>query len=271
MNPMPRTQKQFFASLADGRQILEALERVPGSMFMIKNLDSKYIFMSRALKESIHLPVCFDVVDKTDFDLFPRIIAENFRQNDRQVFKSGRPLINEIHATGFFDHPTSWCYSSKFPLRDRRGKVIGLITINERYADVMGQDAELNRLLPAIDHISHRYTERITIAALARRCAFSESHFMRVFKQRMKMTPYAFVEQVRMFHATEALQHGAASVAEIASNCGFYDPSSFVKQFKKFTGSTPLKYRREHQTKSGTTLAIPSIKRASTSKRRIES
>lgn len=259
MIPLPPIQKQFFASLADGRQILEALERIPGAMFMIKNLDSRYIFMSRALKEAVHLPASFDVVGKTDFDLFPRIIAENFRQNDRQVFKGGRPLINEIHATGFFDHPTSWCYSSKFPLRDERGKVIGLITINEKYADVMGQDAELNRLLPAIDHISHHYAGRITIATLARCCAFSQSHFMRVFKQRMKMTPYAFVEQVRMFHAIEALQHSAASVAEIASLCGFYDPSSFVKRFKKFTGHTPLKYRREHQAKSERALAIPSV------------
>lgn len=124
---------------------------------------------------------------------------------------------------------------------------------------MMGQNAELNRLLPAIDHISRRYAESITISALAKRCAYSESHFMRVFKQRMKMTPYAFVEQVRMFHAIEALQHSATSVAEIASHCGFYDPSSFVKRFKKFTGQTPLKYRQQHRLKECTALAIPKI------------
>lgn len=213
-------QKQFFTSLADGREMLDVLDRIPGAMFMIKNLDSRYIFMSRALKEAIHLPPDFDIVGKSDFDLFPRIIAESYRQNDQQVFKHDRPLIKEIHATGFFDHPSAWAWSSKYPLHDKRGKVIGLITINEKYNDVAGHDIELNRLLPAIDHVHRHYAERITVGDLARRCSFSESHFMRVFKQRIKMTPYAFVEQVRLFHAIDALRRTAASVAEIAIDSG---------------------------------------------------
>jgi AraC-like DNA-binding protein len=36
---------------------------------------------------------------------------------------------------------------------------------------------------------------------------------------------------------------------QIALDCGFYDHSAFVKRFKKFTGTTPLRYRRQEQTK----------------------
>jgi transcriptional regulator GlxA family with amidase domain len=82
---------------------------------------------------------------------------------------------------------------------------------------------------------------------------------MRVFKQRMKMTPYAFVEQVRMFHAIDALRRTATSVAEIAIDCGFYDPSSFVKRFRRFTGLTPLAYRRQQQDRTRPALAIPRV------------
>lgn len=260
MNALNPVQRHFFARLADSRQMLEALDQLPGAMFMIKNLDSRYVFMSRALKEAIHLAPDFDVVGKSDFDLFPRIIAESYRQNDLLVFDNNRPLIKEIHATSFFDHPSSWAWSSKYPLHDPKGKVIGLITINEKYNDVAGHDHELNRLLLAIDHVRHHYAGRITIADLARRCAFSETHFMRVFKQRMKMTPYAFVEQVRMFHAIDALRRTATSVAEIAIDCGFYDPSSFVKRFKRFTGLAPLAYRRQQQDRTRPALAIPVVK-----------
>ena len=239
--------------------MLDALERMPGAMFMIKNLDSRYIYMSRALRQAVHLDPGVEVVGKTDFDLFPKIIAQSFRQNDLVVFKQGRALISEVHAVGFFAHAMKWAYSSKFPLRNRQGQVMGLIAINEEYNDVMGQDAELNRLLPAIEHISKHYAESLTVGQLARRCSFSESHFTRVFKQRMEMTPHVFVEQVRMFHAIDAIQHGAASIAEIALNCGFYDHSSFVKRFKNFTGTTPLRYRREHQAKLNAerALALP--------------
>jgi AraC-like DNA-binding protein len=244
MNPNP---KKFLSEVSDMRQMLDALERIPGAMFMIKNLESRYVYMSKGLRKTIHLPEDFEVVGKTDFDLFPTLIAETYRQNDLQIFRRGKPLINEVHVLGFFTHAMKWAYSSKFPLRNRKGKVIGLITINEEYNDVMGKDAELNRLLPAIEHVSRKYAGRIAIAELGRLCGFSESHFMRVFKQRMKVTPHGFVEQVRLFHAMEALRRSAESVAEVALNCGFYDPSSFVKRFKKFTGTTPLKYRREQQ------------------------
>ena len=54
------------------------------------------------------------------------------------------------------------------------------------------------------------------------------------------MTPYAFVEQVRIFHATDAIRHSAASIGQIALDCGFYDPSAFVKRFKKLTMGHPI-------------------------------
>jgi AraC-like DNA-binding protein len=65
----------------------------------------------------------------------------------------------------------------------------------------------------------------------------------------MKMTAYAFVEQVRIHHALEALKRTATGIIQIAIDCGYYDHSAFVKRFKKFTGTTPLRYRRDEQAK----------------------
>jgi AraC-like DNA-binding protein len=258
---MDRLQNDFFPQLGDFRQILDALECIPGAMFMVKNLDSRYIYMSRALKEAINLQYGQEVVGKTDFDLFPKIIAESFRQNDLLVFKHGRPLINEVHATGFFSTSPKWTFSSKYPLHNQAGKIIGLICINRPYTEVMGHDAELNRLLPALEHVFRNYADAIAIATLAKLCSLSESQFMRVFRQGMKMTAQAFVEQVRMFHAIDDIKHTAHSIAHIAQDNGFYDHSAFVKRFKKFTGTTPLNYRREHRARltSQRAIALPSV------------
>ncbi len=253
---MNRLQTAFFQDVAESTQLLQALEHLPGALFMVKNLDSRYLYMSRALRDAINLPPGQEVVGKTDFDLFPKIIAESFRQNDLLVFKHGKPLVNEVHATGFFAHEPKWTFSSKYPLHNRAGKVIGLITINRPYTEVMGLDAELNRLLPAIEHVFRHYAEAVTIATLAKLCSLSESHFMRVFRQGMKMTAQVFVEQVRMFHAIDAIKHTAHSIARIAQDNGFYDHSAFVKRFKKFTGTTPLNYRRDQQTKLKADRAI---------------
>ncbi|MDQ3622199.1 MAG: AraC family transcriptional regulator [Verrucomicrobiota bacterium] len=244
---MSRLQNEFFGQIGDLRQMLDALDCIPGAMFMIKDLESRYIYMSQALRAAIHLRPGFEVVGKTDFDLFPRIIAQSFRQNDLTVFNHGKPLIKEVHAVGFHTHAMRWGYSSKFPLRNPKGKVIGLITINQEYSEVMGEGAELNRLLPALRHVMENYTQRITIGQLAKLCSYSESQFTRLFKQRMKMTAYAFVEQVRMHHALDSIEHSATSIAHIALESGFYDHSAFVKRFRKYTGTTPLRHRHKHQ------------------------
>jgi AraC-like DNA-binding protein len=260
--PTRLLQTEFFQEVADVAQLLQALEHLPGALFMIKNLDSRYIYMSHALREAVNLPQGQEVVGKTDFDLFPKIIAETFRQNDLLVFQHGKPLVNEVHATGFFTHAPKWTYSSKYPLHDRAGKVIGLITINRPYSGVMGHDAELNRLLPAIEHVYRHYADTITIAALAKLCSLSESQFMRVFRQGMNMTAQAFVEQVRMFHAIDAIKHTTHSIARIGQDNGFYDHSAFVKRFRKFTGTTPLNYRQEQQAtlKADRAIALPKVK-----------
>ena len=88
--------------------------------------------------------------------------------------------------------------------------------INEACEDAMGKQAELNRLLPAIDYVSKYYAQSITIQELAAVCQISASHFMRIFKTSLQMTAYSFVEHVRTYHAIEALRSGTASITQIA-------------------------------------------------------
>jgi AraC-like DNA-binding protein len=245
--PKPDIPAEFLSRVGDFRQILDALQRLPGALFAIKNLESRYIYMSSALRRVIQVHALNDVIGKTDFDLFPKIIAESFRQNDQLVFLHGKPLLDEVHLTCFYNRTPGWSFSSKFPILDASGRVIGLVIINELYEKVMGEQAELVKLLPAIDHVSKHFAQRITIEELSALCGVSASHFMRIFKQRLKMTAYGFVEQVRMYHAMEALKKETTGITLIAIDCGFYDHSAFVKRFKKFTGTTPLNYRRQHQ------------------------
>ncbi len=241
------TQCRFFAQIRD---IQVMLDHIPGAMFMIKDLDSRYIYMSGELRKSIDLAPDQEVVGKTDFDIFPKIVAERFRQNDLLVFREGRTLVDEIHATSYYSGPTQWFFSSKFPLRSCEGDIVGLITINRPYDEVVDQDSELNQLLPVMEYIKSNYAEKITIADMAGLCFLSQSHFMRLFKHLMKMTAHGYLEQVRMFHAIDAIKHSSTSIAAIALNCGYYDHSSFVKRFKKITGTTPLRYRHAHQSKN---------------------
>lgn len=76
-----------------------------------------------------------DIVGKTVFDIFPREIAEALEAEDRAVLESGVPLINREGKT-FFGSPgeqdstVRWHVTSKIPLRDAAGNIIGIVGVN---------------------------------------------------------------------------------------------------------------------------------------------
>jgi PAS domain S-box-containing protein len=116
-----------------------------------------------------------EAIGKNDFDLFPKDIAERFWADDQEVIQ-GKPVINREE---FFLDETGrkrWLLSSKLPLRDPDGKVIGLvgigrdITKRKQVEEALDQERRLLRTL--IDNLPDAIyakdtTGRKTLANLA--------------------------------------------------------------------------------------------------------
>ncbi len=69
-----------------------------------------------------------EAIGKSDFDLFPKEIAEQFWADDQKVIQ-GQPVINREEF--FLDEQgrKRWLLTSKLPLRDQDGKIVGLVGI----------------------------------------------------------------------------------------------------------------------------------------------
>jgi len=70
-----------------------------------------------------------DIVGKTDFDFFPKKRAEIMAEDDMYVIKSGKPIIDKVERATRPDGIDNYVSTTKIPMRDERGKVIGLIGI----------------------------------------------------------------------------------------------------------------------------------------------
>ncbi|MFM8986668.1 MAG: helix-turn-helix domain-containing protein [Planctomycetia bacterium] len=240
---------RIFSQVRHPDEILGPIGLLPGALFFVKDAAYRYVFMSDGIREGIGLADGEDPVGKTDFDFFSPLIAESFRRNDRLVIEDGRILLDEVHVTVNRDGRTLLCYSSKWPLRDRDGRIIGLIGTNRRHETEMGGSGgdEAGRLLPAIQRMLHDFGARLPIESLARACGLSPSHFMRLFKAVMRVTAREFLEKVRISQATDLLGSTRLPVATIAERCGFYDHSAFVKRFRLHAGTTPLAFRKSRR------------------------
>ncbi|TXL82040.1 helix-turn-helix transcriptional regulator [Vineibacter terrae] len=86
----------------------------------------------------------------------------------------------------------------------------------------------------------------IRLDAMARTCGVSPDHFLRTFKATAGVSPYQYVLTRRVERAKRLLtEEAGSSLADIAARCGFSHQEHLSRMFRRFTGSTPGRYRRD--------------------------
>jgi PAS domain S-box-containing protein len=108
------------------RRFFDILDHSPVSIFL-KDLEGRYIFVNRRCQEVMGR-ARHDVLGKPDHDLFAPRLAEIYRANDLRVMQSGVSL--EFEEIAVDSGETRIFHSSKFPLRDTRGKPYALCGIS---------------------------------------------------------------------------------------------------------------------------------------------
>ena len=98
-------------------------------------------------------------------------------------------------------------------------------------------------ITPGIEYIhSHYNTENINISHLADICGISESYFRKLFYSVFAVSPKKYINTLRLNRAKELLESGMYSVSETAFLSGFFNESYFSREFKKYTGFSPVDY-----------------------------
>lgn len=95
-----------------------------------------------------------------------------------------------------------------------------------------------------------RYAERISLEQLCRCTGLSRSALLRAFAGARGVTPYRYLESVRIERAKELLAQGV-SLPDAALRAGFSDQSHFTNYFTSFTGLSPGAYRDMFRSGSG--------------------
>lgn len=97
----------------------------------------------------------------------------------------------------------------------------------------------------AIAYISEHYAEDVKVADIAQMCGLSESHFRRIFDDVMGMKPMDYVNLERIKNACELLAKEELPMNMIGLKVGYQTASSFNRNFKKLTGTTPYQWQAE--------------------------
>ena len=94
--------------------------------------------------------------------------------------------------------------------------------------------------------IRQHYREHLCLEQLCQCAGLSKSTLLRAFTKSMGITPYRYLQSVRIEKAKEFLEHGS-SLLETAIQTGFSDQSHFTNTFHALIGLTPGAYRKIFQ------------------------
>ena len=91
----------------------------------------------------------------------------------------------------------------------------------------------------------------ITISSLCKELCISRTYFSTLFEQTMKISPYAYLQDMRIKRASELLlTNKNLRVYEIAEMVGFASTAQFCKAFKKITGASPTEFGKNYADKN---------------------
>ncbi|MBS5546502.1 MAG: helix-turn-helix transcriptional regulator [Lachnospiraceae bacterium] len=105
-----------------------------------------------------------------------------------------------------------------------------------------GRDTR-ERMRGLLDFIEEHYGEKITVQEAAERCYYSQSHFMKYFRQYMGVSFVEYLNSYRLFRAAGLLRTTDQPVTRIAQSCGFDNLSYFNRLFRRMYQMTPVQYR----------------------------
>ncbi|HEX9060967.1 MAG TPA: AraC family transcriptional regulator [Clostridia bacterium] len=96
----------------------------------------------------------------------------------------------------------------------------------------------------SVNFINNNYERDISLGDIARFVFLSPSYFTRAFKDEMGLSPINYLLKVRVERAKELLGETDTKISNIALSVGFSNQQRFNEIFKKYSGITPLQYRK---------------------------
>lgn len=223
--------------------LLEPLfDAMPDVVFFVKDLDARYVIANTTLAERCGFKDKRALLGKTAEQLFPLRFGKLYTAQDQNVVRLNTRLMDQLELHLYPGRRAGWCLTSKVPLHDVHGKVLGVAGISRDLKAAESTHPAYQRLAIAAKHIQDNYAQPLKLAHLVSLIGMSVAQIERYFDKIFHLTPRQMLLKTRLDAASELLA-SELNITDIATRCGYTDHSAFTRQFKATVGLTPSQYR----------------------------
>jgi len=167
-------------SLADRRfweerQLLDAfLEYIPDKVYF-KDIESRFVRISRSKAEAWGLAHPSEALHKTDADTFTSEYADRALADELEIIRTGVGILQKEEKQTWPDGRIAWSTTSKMPLHDRRGKIIGTMGISH---DITDRKLTEQQLATKVDELARSNVALGELAEAAKAASRAKSEFL---------------------------------------------------------------------------------------------
>lgn len=156
------------------------LDQLPDSI-AVKDRRSRYVFANAAVSRNAGWEASA-LVGKTDFDILAEDVASGFFATEQEVMSSGRAVTGKEEAFRLPNGRMMWMTSSRMPLHDQDGQIVGLIRISQditerkrqekirhghaRLLEMVARGQPLGNVLHALVHLVEEELDGITASVM---------------------------------------------------------------------------------------------------------
>jgi len=174
-------RKQAEETLHNERLLLRTLiDNIPDSIYS-KDLACRKTLANLTEARYLGVKSEADVLGKDDFDIYPKELAEKFFADDQLVLQTGEPVLNREEYILDEKQQKHWLLTSKLPLRNQEGRIIGLVGIGRDITERKQAEEENQRERAFFDQLVESAPEGIAIADTQGRIMRVNAEFVRMF------------------------------------------------------------------------------------------
>ncbi len=147
-------RKRAADTLREQQRFLQlVLDNIPSRVFW-KDTNGKFLGCNRLFAQDVGLQSPNEMIGKDDFTLKWTGCADQYREDDRQVMESGVARLNYEEPQITRENQQSWLQTSKMPLHDTNGKLIGVLGTYQDITERKQMEQDLLLTQFSVDHAS---------------------------------------------------------------------------------------------------------------------
>jgi diguanylate cyclase (GGDEF)-like protein/PAS domain S-box-containing protein len=183
MGALERMASMPFVNALGDEFLFRALMESTADSIYFKDRECRLLRVSRKMAKDLGFADPADMVGTTDIDLFGETFGQGTRLDDIAIMDMDRPIIGMIESRPMENGRTNWTLTTKLPLHDEAGGVVGLVGITREINEIRQTEVALQHLAThdTLTDLPNRFLMVDRLGQLLARAKRSDTEFAVLF------------------------------------------------------------------------------------------